>query len=89
MEDSSFEYPSDILYTQEPLSGYKFGGYHPVRIGDTFKDNRYTIHHKLTWGGFSTVWLAHDNLCVTNALSCPILHDSSLIAEIGDTDGSP
>lgn len=67
MEDSSFEYPSDILYTQEPLSGYKFGGYHPVRIGDTFKDNRYTIHHKLAWGGFSTVWLAHDNLCATNA----------------------
>ncbi|GKZ84221.1 hypothetical protein AnigIFM56816_009542 [Aspergillus niger] len=62
MENSSFEYPSDILYTQEPLSGYKFGGYHPVRIGDTFKDNRYTIHHKLAWGGFSTVWLAHDNL---------------------------
>ncbi|PWY83239.1 kinase-like protein [Aspergillus sclerotioniger CBS 115572] len=60
MEDSPSDYPSDIIYTQEPLSGYKFGGYLPVHLGDTFKDGRYTIHHKLGWGGYSTLWLAHD-----------------------------
>ncbi|KAJ6027408.1 uncharacterized protein N7446_003998 [Penicillium canescens] len=37
-------------------------GYHPVNIGDTFKNGRYKIHHKLGWGGFSTVWLAKDRV---------------------------
>ncbi|PWY80089.1 kinase-like protein [Aspergillus eucalypticola CBS 122712] len=45
---------------QEKLSKYRPGGYHPVSLGDTFKDDRYQIHHKLGWGGFSTVWLAYD-----------------------------
>jgi serine/threonine protein kinase len=44
----------------ESMSGYRPGGFHPVRLGDTFKDGRYKIHHKLGWGGFSTVWLAKD-----------------------------
>ena len=52
----------------EPLSGeeedvedYCKGGYHPVEIGETFKEDRYTVVRKLGWGHFSTVWLAHDN----------------------------
>jgi serine/threonine-protein kinase SRPK3 len=52
--------PSNLLLTQEPVSKYRPGGFHPVRLGDTFKGGRYTIHHKLGWGGFSTVWLAKD-----------------------------
>jgi hypothetical protein len=52
--------PSNLLFTQEPVSKYRPGGFHPVRLGDTFKGGRYTIHHKLGWGGFSTVWLAKD-----------------------------
>ena len=35
------------------------GGYHPVKIGDTFH-NRYQVLRKLGWGHFSTVWLCWD-----------------------------
>jgi hypothetical protein len=48
--------PSNLLYTQEKLSGYQRGGYHPACLaGDTFK-HRYNVYHKL---GFSTAWLAN------------------------------
>lgn len=60
MEDLSVYEQSDLLYNQERLSKYRPGGYHPVCLGDTFKNGRYEIQHKLGWGGFSTVWLAHD-----------------------------
>lgn len=43
----------------EKLELYRQGGYHPVEIGDQIYD-RYTVLHKLGFGGFSTVWLAHD-----------------------------
>lgn len=48
---------------EEDWEDYKPGGYHPVKIGDVFSDNRYTIIRKLGWGHFSTVWLAWDNKC--------------------------
>ena len=38
------------------------GGYHPVQIGEKYKDGRYTVDKKLGWGHFSTVWLALDEL---------------------------
>ncbi|KAL9125156.1 MAG: hypothetical protein Q9217_005595 [Psora testacea] len=44
----------------EPLERYRKGGYHPTHMGDTFKDGRYKIIHKLGWGGYATVWLATD-----------------------------
>jgi serine/threonine-protein kinase SRPK3 len=44
---------------QESKSDYKKGGYHPVRLGDTYHQ-RYTVERKLGWGHFSTVWLASD-----------------------------
>ena len=31
-----------------------------MQVGDTFKQGRYTIVHKVGWGHFSTVWLAWD-----------------------------
>ncbi|KAJ5158192.1 uncharacterized protein N7500_007843 [Penicillium coprophilum] len=58
--DLSLFHQSNLLYTQESLSRYQPGGYHPVKVGDTFKSNRYKIFHKLGWGGYSTVWLAKD-----------------------------
>jgi serine/threonine-protein kinase SRPK3 len=60
MEDLSIYRQSNLLYNQENLSRYRPGGYHSVCLGDTFKDGRYEIHHKLGWGGSSTVWLAKD-----------------------------
>ena len=48
----------------EPPEKYLSGVYTSVGIGDTFKDGRYTIIHKLGWGSFATVWLARDNWSV-------------------------
>lgn len=51
---------STTMTSEEGLERYRPGGYHPVVVGDTFKDGRYTIFNKLGFGGYSTVWLAHD-----------------------------
>jgi serine/threonine-protein kinase SRPK3 len=48
---------------EEDFEDYCKGGYHPVQIGETFKDGRYEIIRKLGWGHFSTVWLSRDNEC--------------------------
>lgn len=45
----------------EDAEDYKKGGYHVVRIGETFKDGRYRVLQKLGWGHFSTVWLCLDS----------------------------
>lgn len=45
----------------EPLNRYRVGGYHPISLGDSFKDGRYKVLHKLGWGGYSTVWAAKDS----------------------------
>eukprot|EP00040_Diaphanoeca_grandis_P019143 m.100865 g.100865 ORF g.100865 m.100865 type:complete len:537 (+) comp27282_c0_seq1:293-1903(+) len=45
---------------EEDPEDYKKGGYHPVTIGDVFKQ-RYKVVKKLGWGHFSTVWLVHDS----------------------------
>lgn len=51
---------SELMFEGEPLYEYEAGGFHPVCIGDTFKDGRYRIRHKLGYGGSATVWLARD-----------------------------
>ncbi len=38
------------------------GGYHRVKVGEKFKDGRYTVLHKLGWGHFSTVWMVLDEV---------------------------
>ena len=45
---------------EEDWEDYVKGGYHPVKIGDGFSDDRYIVVRKLGWGHFSTVWLAKD-----------------------------
>ena len=51
---------SDYTSDDEGSEDYRRGGYHAVRIGDTFKNGRYVVQSKLGWGHFSTVWLAWD-----------------------------
>jgi serine/threonine-protein kinase SRPK3 len=60
---------SNLLFTEENVLNYRPGGYHPVVLGDTLKDGRYKIHHKLGYGGFSTVWVARDSKYVVTLLT--------------------
>ncbi|KAI0400895.1 kinase-like domain-containing protein [Xylaria palmicola] len=46
---------------EEDSEDYCKGGYHPVQIGEKFKEGKYTVVRKLGWGHFSTVWLSRDN----------------------------
>ncbi|KAI3980645.1 hypothetical protein MKX01_025210 [Papaver californicum] len=47
-------------HEEEEVDAYRKGGYHAVRVGDSFKGGRYIAQRKLGWGHFSTVWLAFD-----------------------------
>lgn len=63
---------SDYTSEDEGTEDYRRGGYHAVRIGDTFKNGRYVVQSKLGWGHFSTVWLAWDtqhSVCLSLPLS--------------------
>ncbi|EEY19442.1 serine/threonine-protein kinase SKY1 [Verticillium alfalfae VaMs.102] len=44
----------------EWIEDYRPGGYHPVHLGDIFKDGQYQVIRKLGDGSYSTVWLARD-----------------------------
>ncbi|KAF8162572.1 kinase-like domain-containing protein [Crassisporium funariophilum] len=62
MSHGSYSSQSASIMTEdeEDWEDYVKGGYHPVKIGDTFSDDRYVVVRKLGWGHFSTVWLARD-----------------------------
>ncbi|XP_057542267.1 uncharacterized protein LOC130820774 [Amaranthus tricolor] len=47
---------------EEEFESYRKGGYHAVRVGDSFNGGRYIAQRKLGWGQFSTVWLAYDTI---------------------------
>jgi hypothetical protein len=51
MDHLSSFHPSNLLHTQEAIRQYRPGGFHSVRLDDTFKDGRYQVRHKLGWGG--------------------------------------
>lgn len=62
--DSDSESDDDVEVNpenEEDLKDYVPGGYHTCFIGETYKNNKYTLVRKLGWGHFSTVWLARDN----------------------------
>ncbi|KAH6880070.1 kinase-like domain-containing protein [Thelonectria olida] len=62
-EERWFEwYGHEIIraYPHENLDEYKTGGFHPAELGDTLQNGRYTIRHKISFGGSSIVWLARD-----------------------------
>ncbi|GAB4856515.1 hypothetical protein Ancab_014432 [Ancistrocladus abbreviatus] len=59
-EEEVSESGSDYTSEDEGTEDYRRGGYHAVRIGDTFKNGTYVVQSKLGWGHFSTVWLAWD-----------------------------
>lgn len=61
VEESDEEEEEEFENEEEDREDYKKGGYHPIHIGDKFKDGQYTIVRKLGWGHFSTVWLVKDN----------------------------
>jgi serine/threonine-protein kinase SRPK3 len=52
-------FPSSI---SEDPDRYSKDGLHPLIIGDTLKDSRYRVVHKLGSGSFSTVWLSRDTV---------------------------
>ncbi|XP_074286172.1 uncharacterized protein LOC141611518 [Silene latifolia] len=54
------EEESDYTSEDEGSEDYRRGGYHQVKVGDSFKNGRYVVQSKLGWGHFSTVWLAWD-----------------------------
>ncbi|KAF7316218.1 Protein kinase [Mycena indigotica] len=47
------------VHAEHP-SSYKPQGLHPVHLGDSFADGRYTVTHKLGHGKSSTIWVVHD-----------------------------
>lgn len=51
---------SSYTISEENLSLYRPGGYHPVRIGDAFNSGKYKVVNKLGYGAYSTVWLAQN-----------------------------
>ena len=65
----TYKNPSNVLFEEEKFLDYRPGGFHPIALGDTLKDGRYKIHHKLGYGGFSTVWLARDHRYINTLLA--------------------
>lgn len=72
MSHGSYSSHSASIMTEdeEDWEDYVKGGYHPVKIGDSFSDGRYTVVRKLGWGHFSTVWLANDTKYVFLFFTC-------------------
>ncbi|KAL9014887.1 MAG: hypothetical protein Q9173_000473 [Seirophora scorigena] len=57
---SSPDDATEVTAEEEDSEDYCKGGYHPVAVGETFKDGKYIVVRKLGWGHFSTVWLSRD-----------------------------
>ncbi|KAG9233966.1 hypothetical protein BJ875DRAFT_377469, partial [Amylocarpus encephaloides] len=42
------------------VEDYRPSKFHPIHLGDRFKDGRYRVLRNLGYGAYSTVWLARD-----------------------------
>ncbi|XP_059280870.1 uncharacterized protein LOC132034491 isoform X2 [Lycium ferocissimum] len=84
--------------SEEGIESYRKGGYHAVRMGDSFRGGRYIAQRKLGWGEFSTVWLAYDTtsseyVALKIQKSAPqfaqaALHEIEVLSAIADSDPS-
>jgi serine/threonine-protein kinase SRPK3 len=56
------DYLKALKWPEEDLTSTtdEGAGFYPLRLGETFDDERFVITRKLGWGGYSTVWLARD-----------------------------
>lgn len=75
-----FPYHSDSdssLGARTEQEALKEGGYHPVRVGDTFKNGVYRVLCRLGCGHFSTVWLCLDYTRVSEQPPLPHSPSSS------------
>ena len=59
---SSQDEGAEVTAEEEDSEDYCKGGYHPVSVGESYKDGKYIVTRKLGWGHFSTVWLARDTV---------------------------
>jgi serine/threonine-protein kinase SRPK3 len=50
---------SHSLIDEEWIERYHVGGFHPVRLGETYH-GKYKILRKLGYGRYSTVWLVRN-----------------------------
>ena len=60
-ESSAGDEAAENAADEEDSEDYCKGGYHPVQVGEQYKEGKYTVVRKLGWGHFSTVWLSKDN----------------------------
>jgi serine/threonine-protein kinase SRPK3 len=47
-----------VIFEEENFLAYRPGGFHPVTLGDTLKDGRYKMQHKIGLGR-----LLHSKAC--------------------------
>ncbi|RCH87835.1 serine/threonine protein kinase, CMGC group [Rhizopus stolonifer] len=58
----SYSEQDELEEEEEDRKDYCKGGYHPVHVGDKYKEGQYVVIRKLGWGHFSTVWLIRDQI---------------------------
>ncbi|KAF9063830.1 hypothetical protein BDP27DRAFT_1198533, partial [Rhodocollybia butyracea] len=66
----------------ENVKRYQPGGFHPVHLGDTFHNNRYTVVYKLGHGSYSTPIRACSHEPSSSTLKIVVLESTKVASEI-------